>query len=411
MIWYRRQLYLALFAARHVWRFRLRSSLMMLSGILGVGGVTTASSYAAAGRLQVLEQLSKMGANVLVVAARQGRATGTRARTGELVTTLTERDLQAIRREVASIEASTPIVTGTFLVKHGDLAKNDCAIVGAEASFDQIKNWPVRAGQFFSPEQVRHAQRVAVLGSAVAQDLFDNQDPIGEKVFINRIPFEVIGVMGERGQGLDAGNDDNEVFVPLRTAAMRLLNIDYYSSILILVEQGTDLDDASRGIESVLLRTHHPVGGSPVDFEVRNQKALVATRVTAAGRLDRYVSLVGASALAMSGLGIFAICWVSVGERRVEIGLRRAMGATAGDIFAQFLLEGIGIGVVASLVGMIVAWVSSAMIARLTGAPFFIAYGRMVFVGFAAIFLNLALSVLPSRRAALIDPAMALRSG
>jgi putative ABC transport system permease protein len=411
MTWCRRQLYLAWLAARHIWRFRLRSSLMLLSGVLGVGGVTTASSYAAEGRLQVLEQLRKMGASVLVVAARQSRATGTRARTGELVTTLMDRDLQAIRREVAGIEASTPIVTGTFLVKHGDLAKNDCSIVGAEASFDKIKNWPIKAGQFFSPDDVRRARRVAVLGAAVARDLFNDQDPIGEKLFINRIPFDVIGVLGERGQGLDAGNDDNQVFVPLRTAANRLLNVDYYSSILVLVEKGTDLDEASHEIESVLLKTHHPIGGSPVDFEVRNQKALVATRMTAAERLDQYVSLVGASALAMSGLGIFAICWVSVGERHMEIGLRRAIGATSRDIFGQFLLESVGISVAASLVGMIVAWAASAMIARLTGAPFFIDYDRMVIVGFAAIFLNVALSVLPSRRAALIDPVTALRSG
>jgi putative ABC transport system permease protein len=403
-------MHLAPHVARNIWRFRLRSSLMLLSGVLGVAGVTAASSYAAEGRLQVLEQIRRMGSNVLVVAPRQSRATSTRARTGEIVTTLIERDYLAIRRQVPGIEASSATVTGSFLVKHGDLAKNDCVVVGTEAAFFDIKNWTLREGQSFTEDDDRRAKRVAVLGAAVAKDLFNQESPIRQRLFINRIAFEVIGVLSERGQGLDAGNDDNQVYVPLRTGAHRLLNVEYLSSLLVSIGEWKSVDAAAADIESILEKTHRPTGRAPPDFEVRNQKALVATRIAASERLDRYVNIVGASALAMSGLGILAICWVSVGERNLEIGLRRAVGATARDVFDQFLVESAVISVAASIVGMAVSIGVTAIIAREGGLPFFIDYRRMFIVGVVAVSLNLTFAVLPSRRAAMIDPVSALRS-
>jgi putative ABC transport system permease protein len=403
-------MHLAPHVARNIWRFRLRSSLMLLSGVLGVAGVTAASSYAAEGRLQVLEQIRRMGSNVLVVAPRQSRATSTRARTGEIVTTLIERDYLAIRRQVPGIEASSATVTGSFLVKHGDLAKNDCVVVGTEAAFFDIKNWTLREGQSFTEDDDRRAKRVAVLGAAVAKDLFNQESPIRQRLFINRIAFEVIGVLSERGQGLDAGNDDNQVYVPLRTGAHRLLNVEYLSSLLVSIGEWKSVDAAAADIESILEKTHRPTGRAPPDFEVRNQKALVATRIAASERLDQYVNIVGASALAMSGLGILAICWVSVGERNLEIGLRRAVGATARDVFDQFLVESAVISVAASIVGMAVSIGVTAIIAREGGLPFFIDYRRMFIVGVVAVSLNLTFAVLPSRRAAMIDPVSALRS-
>lgn len=405
-----RLMHLASHATRNIWRFRLRSGLMLLSGVLGVAGVTAASSYAAEGRLQVLEQIRRMGANVLVVVPRQSRAAGTRARTGEIVTTLIGRDYLAIRREVPLIAASSATVTGSFLVKHGDLAKNDCVVVGTEAAFIEIKNWPLREGQYFTEDDDRRAERVAVLGAAVARDLFNQESPIGQRLFINRIAFEVIGVLSERGQGVDAGNDDNQVYVPLRTGAHRLLNVEYFSSLLLSIGDWNMVDTAAAEIESILARTHPAIGRSPLDFEVRNQRSLVATRITAAARLDRYVNIVGASALAMSGLGILAICWVSVGERNLEIGLRRAVGATARDVFLQFLLESVVVSMVASMVGIAASIEVTAIVVRQSGLPLFIDYRRMFIVAMVAIILNLTFAVLPSRRAARIDPVSALRS-
>jgi putative ABC transport system permease protein len=408
--WSRRQARIGRGALRQLWRFRLRSGLMFLSGVLGVAGVTVAGSYAASGRVQVLEQIRQMGANVLVVAPLQSRAAGTRARTGEIVTTLIGRDYTAIRARVPGIEASSAFVTGSFLVKHADLSKNDCIIVGVEASFLDIRHWSLHAGQFFHADDVSRGQRVAVVGAAVARDLFNGEDPVGQRLYIKRIPFEVIGVLNERGQGVDAGNEDNQVYIPLRAAAHRLLNVDYYSGLLLSVDPNDLIDDEKALIEAVLSQTHRAVGRTPVDFEVRSQKALVDTRLAASNRLDRYVEMVGAAALAMSGVGILAICWVSVGERQMEIGLRRALGATQRDIFCQFLMEGTVISVAASLVGIAFGSAISAILARQTRMPFFLDQWKALIVAVVAVALNLVFITLPSRRAALTEPVLALRS-
>jgi len=397
-------------ATRHIWRFRLRSGLMLMSGILGVSGVIAAGSYAAEGRLQVLEQIRRLGANVLVVAPRQGRAVAARERTGQSVTTLTERDYVAIQREVPELESTSAIVTGSFLVKHGNLAKNDCLVVGTEASFLEIKSWPLLQGKFFDSDDVRRAARVAVLGAAVARDLFNDDSPVGKRIFINRLAFEVIGVLRERGQGLDAGNEDNQVYVPIRAAAQRLLNVDFYNALLVSISRSDRVDAAAAAIEAILLRTHRPVGREPPDFEVQNQKALVDTRLTASRRLNRYVDIVSACALAMSGLGILAMCWVSVGERNIEIGLRRALGATETDIFVQFLLESAIVSIAASGIGLALGMLFTKWVAHEMELPFFVDFPRAFIVALVAIALNMLFGLLPARRAASMNPVRALRS-
>jgi putative ABC transport system permease protein len=397
-------------ATRHIWRFRLRSGLMLMSGILGVSGVIAAGSYAAEGRLQVLEQIRRLGANVLVVAPRQSRAVAARERTGQSVTTLIERDYAAIQREVPDLESTSAIVTGSFLVKHGNLAKNDCLVVGTEASFLDIKSWSLLQGKFFDSDDVRRAARVAVLGAAVARDLFNDNSPVGQPIFINRMAFEVIGVLRERGQGLDAGNEDNQVYVPIRTAAHRLLNVDFYNTLLVSISRSDRVDAAAAAIEAILLRTHRPAGREPPDFEVQNQKALVDTRFTASRRLNRYVDIVSACALAMSGLGILAICWVSVGERNIEIGLRRALGATKTDIFVQFLLESAIVSIAASGIGLALGMLSTKWVAHKMELPFFVDFPRAFIVALVAIALNMLFGLLPARRAASMNPVRALRS-
>lgn len=170
-------------------RYRLRSTLLIISATIGVAGVVCSVNYGAAGTKQILDQIRRMGTNVLIITPAQSRVIAGRARTGEPVTTLVERDYSAIRREVLSRTRSSALETASFWLKAGDLSKN-AAVVGCEPDYFLMRNWPATQGEVFDAEQERTASRVALLGHTVARDLFGTDPPIGERLLINRVPLE-----------------------------------------------------------------------------------------------------------------------------------------------------------------------------------------------------------------------------
>jgi putative ABC transport system permease protein len=395
---------------RLIWRFRLRSGLILLSALLGVGGVISAISYAAEGRLKVLNRIQRLGTNVLVVTPQLSRNVGGRAKTGTIVTTLVAADYAEILREIPDIEKSSATVTASFLVKAGDLSKSNCLVMGTEPDYARIRHWQTTEGEFYGIPETRRSARVAVLGSTVRRDLFGNASPIGKRMFINRVPFEVIGVLEERGQGLDATNEDNQVYVPLSTAMRRLANVDYFSSILFAVRSWDRMDETTDAIHQILSKRHRAPVSLPEDFQIQNQKALIDTEITSSNRLTFLVKWVGLSGLVVSGLGILAICWIAVGERVGEIGIRRALGATRSDIFYQFLFEALVISVLGCLAGLLAGWRGTESIARRAELPFFFDWTNAKLVVGFAVSMNLVFAVLPSRRAALLDPIRALKA-
>jgi putative ABC transport system permease protein len=320
-----------------------------------------------------------------------------------------EQDYSAIRQQVPDIKRSSGTVSGAFLLKAGDLSKNGCPVIGVEPNYFRIRNWDVSDGETFDSSDARRASRVVLLGSTVAHDLFGDDSPTGQIVFINRIPFTVTGVLAERGQSLDAGNDDNQVYVPLSTAMHRVMNVDYYSSLVIEIENSARMDEDAQVIRATLIRRHHLLGDLPEDFQVQNQKSLIDTETLASERLGFLVRWVGLSGLFVSGLGILAITWIAVKERTREIGTRRALGAYASDIFFQFLIEAAIVSSVGCLVGLAAGWEGSKIVAERADLPFYFDWmaARSVIVISAG--LNFAFALLPSIRAARLDPVRALK--
>jgi putative ABC transport system permease protein len=403
-----RQRQILIRALRLMWRYRLRSALLMLSAALGVSGVVCSVNYGASGTRQILDQIRRMGTNVLIIAPAQSRAIAGRARTGAPVTTLVERDYRAIKSEVLSQTRSSALVTQSFWNKAGDLSKN-AAVLGCEPDYFAIKDWSVAAGELFDSTQERTAARVAVLGHTVANDLFGTSSPLGQRMMINRVPFTVIGVLTERGQGLDVSNEDNQIYVPLSTAMRRLMNLDHYGGIVLEIDSLTGMDAAAEQIRSVLHQLHHIQRNQPDDFQIQNQKSLLDAQMAAAKRLGFFLWWIAASALAVSGLGIVAITWIAVKERTHEIGTRRALGATATDIFFQVTYETAALALGGGLLGVAVSWPTSRLISDSVGLPFVFDGTSAALAFAAAAALNLAFSILPSRKAAAVSPIEALR--
>ena len=403
-----RQRQIILRALRLMCRYRLRSALLMLSAALGVCGVVCSVNYGASGTKHILDQIRRMGTNVLIITPAQSRVIAGRARTGVAVTTLVERDYRAVKNEVLSRTRSSALVTESFWSKAGDLSKNG-VVVGCEPEYFAIKDWQLVSGELFNSTQERTASRVAVLGYTVAGDLFGASSPIGQRIMINRVPFTVIGVLSERGQGLDVSNEDSQVYVPLATAMRRLMNVDHYGGIILEIDSLDSIDAAAEESRSLLHQLHRVQPNRPDDFQIQNQKSLLDTQTAAASRLGLFLRWIAATALAISGLGIVAITWIAVRERTREIGTRRALGATAADIFLEVTCEMLTLALGGGLLGMALSWPTSRLISDSVRLPFVFDGKSAVLAFAAALALNLAFSIFPSRRAASIRPIEALR--
>ena len=393
---------------RLVLRYPLRSVLLAFSAALGVSGVVCSMNYGASGTEKVLEQIRRLGTNVLIITPTQSRSVAGRARTGAAVTTLVERDYVDIKRNVLTRTRSSALATQTFWTKTGDTSKN-AVIVGCESDYFAAKDWTVVAGQLFDAAHERTAARVAVLGHTVALDLFGESSAVGHRMMINRVPFTVIGVLRERGQGLDVSDEDNQIYVPLRTAMRRLMNVDHYAGILVEVDSLENLDQAANQIRSLLHRAHHILPNQPEDFQIQNQKTLLDTQMAAAERLGSFLRWIGASALVVTGLGIVAITWIAVRERTREIGTRRALGATSADIFLQMQCENGSLALLGGLLGIGLSWLISRLVSAWVGLPFVFDEKNAVLTFEIAASLNLVFSLLSSSKAASISPMEALR--
>lgn len=391
-----------------MWRYRLRSLLVVSCAALGVAGAVTSVNYASGGRAQVLDKIRRLGTNLIVVRAEQSRSVGGRARTGSIVTTLNEADYLALRRDVSGIVRSSAVTTAGLRLKAGFLSKV-APIVGVEPDFFPIKSWDLAEGQFFDTEDLRRSARVALIGHTIARDLYGGESAIGERLFINRVPFEVAGVLAERGQGLDVTNEDQQVYVPLTTAMRRLLNIDYYSSLLFEVTDSRNIAPVSREIDEILHVRHRIAESRPNDFKVGSQTDLIETQLSSANRLGFLVRWIGLSGLLVSGLGVLAIAWIAVRDRTTEIGTRRALGATGPDIFFQFAFEAMVLASAGAALGLFVGWVASRITAWQTALPFVFERGNAVLALAMALVFNLVFASWPAIRAARMDPIKALK--
>lgn len=389
-------------------RYRLRSALVIACAALGVAGAVTAVNYASGGRQQILEKIQRLGTNIVVVSAKQSRAVAGRERTGTIVTTLGEPDYLALRREVLGPVVSSARVSAPLRLKAGFLSKIS-PVIGVEPDYFPMKSWALETGMFFDADDIRRSARVALLGFTVARDLYETENPVGERLFINRVPFEVIGVLRERGPGLDATNEDGQVYVPLTAAMRRLLNIDYYNAILFEIPKVSEMDEAERDI-TALLRVRHRISAfRPDDFQVQSQRELIETQLAAADRLAFLVGWIGFSALLVAGLGILAIAWIAVRDRTTEIGTRRALGATTADIFFQFAFEATVLATIGVTAGLLLGWWASLFAAKQAELVFiFDATNAGLAVGVAFV-LNLVFASWPAIRAARLDPIRALQ--
>ena len=394
-------------ALRALGAHKLRTGLMLLGIVVGVAAVVAMVAIGQGTRAEVLRKVESMGANLLTVSAGQLRfQAGHEA--GATAITLTERDARAIAEEVPHIVSLAPAQSKKLSVKFEEMSTTT-TVVGTTPEFQLVRNSRLITGEFFNDDQVRSSARVAVLGQTAMLNLFAGRDPIGETIRLANVPFLVIGVLEAKGLDIAGQDQDDQIIVPLRTALRRLFNVSHLSTIYVSVDDSPAMETAAVTIAEVLRERHRLRPGADDDFVIQNQSALLETQAAVSDTFTLLLGSIGGISLLVGGIGILAMTLIAVRERTREIGLRRAVGARRRDILLQFLIE-TGLLSATGGVGGVALGITAAKITSVaTGWPMLIPWGvALTAVVFSAL-LGLAFGVYPARKAAMLDPIVALR--
>jgi putative ABC transport system permease protein len=385
---------------------KLRAVLTMLGIIIGVGAVITMVALGSGAQRAVEDRIAALGANVLTVFAGQGRSGGIRITDQTILST---DDYEALVRDATLLKAVVPEMQQSLQVKYGNQNSN-VNVVGTTPNYIQVRNYTVPHGRMFTSGDDEARQRYAVLGAAIPGMLGANPAAmINQTVQIRGINFEIIGILSEKGAAGGWGNPDEQILIPLQTAKYRVFGSDRLRSMSVQVADGVPVEQGMVDLERVLRREHKIRPGQENDFTIRNQQDLLATQQQTTQVFTTLLASIAAVSLLVGGIGIMNIMLVSVTERTREIGVRKALGATRGNIMLQFLVEALALCLVGGGLGVLLGIGAAITLARvmqwntlISPAAVTIAFGFSALVG-------LFFGLWPARRAASLDPIVALR--
>jgi len=386
---------------------KLRSLLTMLGIIIGVGAVIAMVSVGMGVRSQVQSSIASLGSNMLIVSPGSANARGPRSAAGSNIT-LKYSDAQAIRERIKNIDYVSPTVSSSYQIVNGNQNWNT-SVQGVTPEYMAIRSLTVGSGSFITAQDMASRNRVAVVGSTVAENLFGDVNPTGKNIRINNMPYKVIGVLDSKGQSSMGQDQDDIIIVPLTTAQERLIGITYVQSINIQVANADAMGQVQTEIEQLLRQRHRITGNKEDDFHVRNLTSIMEMMSETTTMITLLLGSIAAISLVVGGIGIMNIMMVSVTERTREIGIRKALGARYRDIMLQFLIESVVIGIIGGVVGIGFGCVVSMLIAKFGGFNTVITF-LPVFISFTfSVGIGLFFGIYPARKAALLDPIEALR--
>jgi ABC-type antimicrobial peptide transport system permease subunit len=386
----------------------------MLGIIIGVMSVIVIVSVGAGAQSLILNQIKSMGSNLIGVLPGKSDEKGPPASAmGIVITTLKMSDMEAIMKgEFPDFVAVSGYVRGTDTVTFGE-NKIDTNFVGVSSDLPIVEDTGTETGRFFTSEEDVSMSRVAVLGSQVAEELFNGEDPINKQIKIKKTNFTIIGVMKKRGTS-GFQNQDDQIFVPITTAQKLLLGIDYISFARVKTNSSESVDSGMLYVQEVLRDRHDISNPENDDFSVRSMAQGLSVMTTVTNALKMFLTAIAAIALIVGGIGIMNIMLVTVQERTREIGLRKAVGAKNKDITIQFLVESSMMtffgGAVGIVFGILIS-VAAAVLARSYGYYWetIITPSSILIACAVSISIGLVFGVIPAKKASKLDPIEALR--
>jgi putative ABC transport system permease protein len=386
---------------------KLRSLLTMLGIVIGVAAVIAVVALGTGAQSAVKDRISSLGTTLLTVIPGQQRGMGV---TFDQTMKLTMDDAKALEDRATSLTAVQPEMNSRLQVQYQSLNTNT-SIVGTTANYLEVRKYELQAGRMFSRAEDEGRQRVAVLGPTVLEALGINSPDaiVGEAVRIRGIQFTVVGVLKSKGQATPFGNPDDQVLVPITTGRFRLFGSDRLRSVSVLAQSEDKIPDAMADIQRVLRREHRLTQNKPDDFMIRSQADFLNTLGETTQVFTYLLSGIAAVSLLVGGIGIMNIMLVSVTERTREIGIRKALGATRANILLQFLIEAVVLCLLGGLIGALVgSGGATAMSAFFNWNTIISPLAIVAAFVFSAV-VGVLFGVWPARRAASLDPIVALR--
>ncbi|MBX9752957.1 MAG: ABC transporter permease [Roseococcus sp.] len=391
---------------------KLRAALTALGIFIGVAAVIVTVAVGAGARQQVLAQIQSLGANLLVVWGANVRLGGVSMGAGQRPN-LSWDDAQEIPRQIAAVQ----VAAGTSRQQQQVVAGNQnwsTTVVATDPDYFVAHDWTTQDGRFFTTEEAMSGRKLVLLGATVAENLFGDEDPVGREIRIRSTPFEVIGVLGRKGQNPMGQDQDDVVIMPFWTARRSVMGASRafarsVGTISVKVHEGESMSDVEEELRQFFRQRHRVAANEPDTVSIRNLSEIAATRDASARTLSLLLAAVAAVSLLVGGIGVMNIMLVSVTERTREIGLRLAVGARRRDILRQFLLEAVLLALLGGAVGVLVGIGLAHSLAGLAGWPVLIQWDAVALAVTVSALTGLFFGYYPARRAASLDPITALR--
>jgi len=389
-----------------------RSILTMLGIIIGTGAVIAVLAIGDGSQAAISNTIGSLGTNLISVNPARFSTGGVRSAANGAAT-LTYADAEAIATLKPEVAAVAPQVSQQFQITAG--AENtNTSVVGTTTSYSAVNNWNIGEGSFFTDADVQASNPVAVIGQTTASTLFPSSDAIGQTMKMGGVSFAIIGVMADRTQS--GPQDPNDVvLVPITTAHFRLTggpSLDTSTMRTIGVEAASEADiaAATSAVQTLLEQRHNINSGGTDDFQIQTQAQLLQVRTGVEQTLTLFLVSIAAISLIVGGIGIMNIMLVSVTERTREIGVRKAVGASARDILTQFVVEALLLSLTGGLIGVIVGPLGAMAYGHFAKATITVTVPPMLLAAGVSMAIGLFFGIYPAQRAARLDPIQALRA-
>jgi macrolide transport system ATP-binding/permease protein len=386
---------------------KVRTALSMLGILIGVAAVVAMLALGRGAQKAIETQLASLGSNMLML--RPGAVTvGGVSQEAGATSRLTIEDVAAIKEHVPGIREAAPNVTGRVRVTFGNRNWNTL-VRGTGPEYAEMRASEPQVGRFFIEEENQRRARVALVGLTVVREIFGDQNPVGEMIKLNKVNFQVIGVLPAKG-ATGFQDQDDVVVIPVLTAMHRLLGKDYVDYIDIEGASADDLQSVSDAVIKFIV-AHHKV--PPLQqqdaFQIRNLADIQSALTESSRTMSMLLAVIAAISLLVGGIGIMNIMLVSVTERTREVGLRKAVGARRRDILWQFLVEAVVVSVTGGLAGIVLGWLITVALSLLAGWSTSVSVGAVLLAFFFSAGIGIVFGIYPARKAARLNPIVALR--
>lgn len=394
-------------AVRALKRNTLRTLLTMLGIIIGVGAVIAMVSIGNGAKAQVEAQIASLGQNVILVLSGNVSRGGFSMGFGS-AGTLTQEDYEAIRKEISGVAGVSPEVRSFAQLAVGSQNLNT-QVLGVGADYVDIRSWPIKEGANFTDQDIRSANKVALLGQTTIKTLFGDGDPVGQTIRVKGAPFTVVGTLVAKGMNMRGDDQDDVILIPYTSAMKRLTGATTFRSLNVQSTTADQMAQVQEEITNLLRQRHRITDGKEDDFLVRTQQEISEAATQTSRIMTFLLGAIASVSLLVGGIGIMNIMLVSVTERTREIGIRMAVGARGYDILLQFLIEAVTLSVLGGLIGIGLGVGSSRLVSSKMGWATLISPESIASAFFFSAAIGVFFGFYPARKASQLDPIDALR--